>query len=192
MYKSLARVACVGRRSWESFASASLPDQNRQYVHVHSQRPRYDSDSEQRPRLGSFQPLRWMRRCEWDIGAQSRLLWTGARCAIYSSESTTHLTLHVRRFQKANYQFSHYVAEISNSFSNLFFICISIYGARLSSRESLPARYLVGFAVRLFSSRCSLFSHCTVFADLNFFLRCSVGVCFSRTGKHSFPRDAPL
>ncbi|KAF8492743.1 ceramidase [Russula emetica] len=47
---------------------------------------------------------------------------------------------------EANYQFSHYVAEMSNTFSNLFFVCISIYGARLSSRESLPARYLVGFA----------------------------------------------
>jgi len=47
---------------------------------------------------------------------------------------------------EVNYQFSHYIAEVSNSFSNLFFICLSIYGAWLSSRESLPARYLVGFA----------------------------------------------
>ncbi|KAI0281231.1 ceramidase [Russula aff. rugulosa BPL654] len=47
---------------------------------------------------------------------------------------------------EANYQFSHYVAEISNTFSNLFLVCISIYGAHLSMRESLPARYLVGFA----------------------------------------------
>lgn len=53
---------------------------------------------------------------------------------------------------QVNYQFSHYIAEVSNSFSNLFFICLSIYGAWLSSRESLPARYLVGFAVSLSSS----------------------------------------
>ncbi|KAI0253240.1 ceramidase [Lactifluus subvellereus] len=47
---------------------------------------------------------------------------------------------------EANYQFSHHVAEISNTFSNLFFICISLYGAHLSTKESLPTRYLVGFA----------------------------------------------
>lgn len=56
---------------------------------------------------------------------------------------------------QANYQFSHYVAEISNTFSNLFFVCISLYGARVSLRESLPTRYLVGFAVRLFRASCS-------------------------------------
>ena len=51
-------------------------------------------------------------------------------------------------FCQANYQFSHYVAEISNTFSNLFFIWISIYGAQLFWRESLPTRYLIGYAVR--------------------------------------------
>jgi dihydroceramidase len=48
---------------------------------------------------------------------------------------------------QANYQFSHYVAEMSNTFSNLVFIFISLYGARLSMKESLPTRYLVAFAV---------------------------------------------
>lgn len=47
---------------------------------------------------------------------------------------------------EANYQFSHYVAEISNTFSNLFFIGITLYGARLSAQERLPTRFLVGFA----------------------------------------------
>ncbi|KAI0275200.1 alkaline phytoceramidase [Gloeopeniophorella convolvens] len=47
---------------------------------------------------------------------------------------------------EANYQFSRYVAEVSNTFSNIFFILVSVYGARVSSQNSLPSRYLIGFA----------------------------------------------
>ncbi|KAN0127928.1 Ceramidase [Lactarius tabidus] len=47
---------------------------------------------------------------------------------------------------EANYQFSHYVAEISNTFSNIFFIVICLYGALRSTQERLPTRFLVGFA----------------------------------------------
>ncbi|ETW87150.1 hypothetical protein HETIRDRAFT_468990 [Heterobasidion irregulare TC 32-1] len=47
---------------------------------------------------------------------------------------------------EANYQFSPYVAEVANTFSNLFTIGIALYGAHLVSKESLPSRYLVGFA----------------------------------------------
>jgi hypothetical protein len=64
----------------------------------------------------------------------------------FPSSSKSYLSLFHGR--QANYQFSHYVAEISNTFSNLFFVCISLYGASLSVKQSLPARYLVGFAVR--------------------------------------------
>jgi len=63
---------------------------------------------------------------------------------------------------EANYQFSHYVAEISNTFSNLFFVYISLYGAVLSSRESLPARYLVGFAGCALVGLGSIFFHATL------------------------------
>jgi len=63
---------------------------------------------------------------------------------------------------EANYQFSHYVAEISNTFSNLFFVYISLYGARLSSKESLPTRYLVGFAGCALIGLGSFFFHATL------------------------------
>jgi dihydroceramidase len=90
----------------------------------------------------------------WQVGHWGPVTATLDWCEV-RHYSSTHLTspfhyYHHVRFQ-ANYQFSHYVAEMSNTFSNLFFVCISLYGARLSSRESLPARYLVGFAVRLFA-----------------------------------------
>ncbi|KAF8665359.1 hypothetical protein AX16_000378 [Volvariella volvacea WC 439] len=47
---------------------------------------------------------------------------------------------------EANYQFSHYVAELANTFSNLFTIALSWYGAQIAYRQSLPIRYLVGYA----------------------------------------------
>ncbi|KAH8981467.1 ceramidase-domain-containing protein [Lactarius hatsudake] len=63
----------------------------------------------------------------------------------------------------ANYQFSHYVAEISNTFSNFFFIGISLYGARLSTQECLPTRFLVGFAgSALIGLGSSFFFHATL------------------------------
>jgi hypothetical protein len=77
------------RVSWESFSSASSPGQCNSEL------------STQYSASVRFNPLRWMCRCiEWDIGAQSRLLWTGARCAI---TALTHLTspfhyYHVRSF----------------------------------------------------------------------------------------------
>ncbi|KAH8992341.1 ceramidase [Lactarius akahatsu] len=63
---------------------------------------------------------------------------------------------------EANYQFSHYVAEISNTFSNLFFIGISLYGARLSTQECLPTRFLVGFAGSALIGLGSFFFHATL------------------------------
>jgi len=63
---------------------------------------------------------------------------------------------------EANYQFSHYVAEISNTFSNLFFVGISLYGASLSAKQSLPARYLVGFAGCVLIGLGSSFFHATL------------------------------
>ncbi|KAH9987709.1 ceramidase [Russula vinacea] len=63
---------------------------------------------------------------------------------------------------EANYQFSRYVAEMSNTFSNLFFVYISLYGAWLSLRQSLPARYLVGFAGCALVGLGSIFFHATL------------------------------
>jgi Ceramidase len=115
----------------------------------------------------------------------------GAPLQLYASDISLSL-LSLSFCLQANYQFSHYVAEISNTLSNLFFVCISLYGARLSSRESLPTRYLVGFAVRLFAQNChSHWRHSLLF-HLLIFLRYLVGVCFGRAGKHSFPRNTPL
>lgn len=47
---------------------------------------------------------------------------------------------------EVNYQFSRYIAEAANSFSNLFTICLAAYGAAQSFTEKLPRRYLVGYA----------------------------------------------
>ncbi|KAF9015702.1 ceramidase [Cyathus striatus] len=46
---------------------------------------------------------------------------------------------------EANYQFSPYVAEMANSFSNLFTIGISLYGLLEAMRECLPLRYVLGY-----------------------------------------------
>ncbi|KAI0059486.1 alkaline phytoceramidase [Artomyces pyxidatus] len=46
---------------------------------------------------------------------------------------------------EANYQFSQYIAEVANTFSNLFSIAVAVYGARRAIKQSLPARYVAGF-----------------------------------------------
>ncbi|KAJ6565998.1 ceramidase-domain-containing protein [Mycena sp. CBHHK59/15] len=46
---------------------------------------------------------------------------------------------------ESNYQFSYYIAEMANTFSNLFTIAFAIYGCFLSTREYLPSRYILGF-----------------------------------------------
>ncbi|KAF8921976.1 ceramidase [Mucidula mucida] len=46
---------------------------------------------------------------------------------------------------EANYQFSYYIAEMANSFSNVFSISLAFYGIRNVVRESLPGRYSAGF-----------------------------------------------
>lgn len=46
---------------------------------------------------------------------------------------------------EANYQFSYYVAEISNSFSNLFTVYCALYGASKIIQERMPTRFLVGY-----------------------------------------------
>ncbi|KAH8102420.1 alkaline phytoceramidase [Cristinia sonorae] len=45
---------------------------------------------------------------------------------------------------EANYQFSHYIAEAANSFSNVFTVLMALYGAHQIKAASLPGRYLVG------------------------------------------------
>ncbi|KAG6814153.1 hypothetical protein H0H92_002148 [Tricholoma furcatifolium] len=47
---------------------------------------------------------------------------------------------------EANYQFSHYIAEMANSFSNLFTIALAVCGGYTAMRQSLPARYVAGYA----------------------------------------------
>ncbi|KAJ6609388.1 ceramidase-domain-containing protein [Mycena sp. CBHHK59/15] len=45
--------------------------------------------------------------------------------------------------------FSYYIAEMANTFSNLFTIAFAIYGCFLSTREYLPSRYILGFLAQL-------------------------------------------
>ncbi|KAF8641042.1 hypothetical protein AX17_000686 [Amanita inopinata Kibby_2008] len=47
---------------------------------------------------------------------------------------------------EANYQFSYYVAEMANTFSNLFTIFLSLCGYLEAYHQSLPLRYLTGYA----------------------------------------------
>lgn len=44
-----------------------------------------------------------------------------------------------------NHMFSYYIAEVANSFSNLYTICIACYGATIAVRERLPQRFLLGY-----------------------------------------------
>ncbi|KAJ3828415.1 ceramidase [Lentinula raphanica] len=45
---------------------------------------------------------------------------------------------------EANYQFSHYIAELVNTFSNFFTIYLALRGASNLLKESLPGRFVVG------------------------------------------------
>ncbi|PCH34232.1 alkaline phytoceramidase [Wolfiporia cocos MD-104 SS10] len=47
---------------------------------------------------------------------------------------------------EANYQFSSYIAEAANTFSNLFTIAVALWGSYQATQQSLPHRYLVGYA----------------------------------------------
>ncbi|CCM04465.1 uncharacterized protein FIBRA_06645 [Fibroporia radiculosa] len=47
---------------------------------------------------------------------------------------------------EANYQFSRYIAEAANTFSNVFTVALALFGAYQSHLQSLPPRYLVGYA----------------------------------------------
>ncbi|KAL0581055.1 alkaline ceramidase ydc1 [Marasmius crinis-equi] len=46
---------------------------------------------------------------------------------------------------EANYQFSYYIAEIANTFSNLVTVYCALFGAFNMFREQLPNRFLVGY-----------------------------------------------
>ncbi|KAJ7103225.1 ceramidase [Mycena belliarum] len=46
---------------------------------------------------------------------------------------------------EANYQFSYYIAEMANTFSNFVTIAFAIYGCILSTSQYLPQRFLVGY-----------------------------------------------
>lgn len=46
---------------------------------------------------------------------------------------------------ESNYQFSYYIAELTNTFSNLFSIFLAIWSAVLAANQSLPTRYIVGY-----------------------------------------------
>ncbi|KAL1951318.1 hypothetical protein VTO73DRAFT_467 [Trametes versicolor] len=46
---------------------------------------------------------------------------------------------------EANYQFSRYIAESANTFSNLFTIALAAFGGYQSLSQGLPSRYLAGW-----------------------------------------------
>jgi len=50
---------------------------------------------------------------------------------------------------QANYQFSPFVAEMANSFSNVVTIFLGLYGGYVALQQKLPTRYPIGFLVCL-------------------------------------------
>ena len=66
-------------------------------------------------------------------------------CEVHPSLSFPLLLAH---HLQANYQFSHYVAEMANTVSNLFTIFLALMGALYAFNESLPFRCIVGPLVR--------------------------------------------
>ena len=50
---------------------------------------------------------------------------------------------------QVNYQFSPFVAEMANSFSNLITIFLGLYGGYVALEQKLPTRYPIGFLVCL-------------------------------------------
>ncbi|TDL20981.1 alkaline phytoceramidase [Rickenella mellea] len=46
---------------------------------------------------------------------------------------------------EANYQFSHFIAEMANTMSNIFTILLALHGARMMLQEKLPKRYVYGY-----------------------------------------------
>lgn len=48
---------------------------------------------------------------------------------------------------QANYQFTRYVAEAANTFSNFVTLGLALYGIHLIQKADLPSRYLIGWIV---------------------------------------------
>ncbi len=69
---------------------------------------------------------------------------------------------------QANYQFSFYVAELVNTFSNLYSIALAVYGVLNIIRQSLPPVYTIGFIV------------CHFIVDVNHRLILGKGFCYRR------------
>ncbi|EIM91264.1 alkaline phytoceramidase [Stereum hirsutum FP-91666 SS1] len=63
---------------------------------------------------------------------------------------------------EANYQFSHYIAEMANSLSNLITVWFAVKGARQTSRYDLPRRYQFYWAGLLLVGLGSFAFHATL------------------------------
>jgi len=51
---------------------------------------------------------------------------------------------------EVNFQFSPYIAEMANTFSNIFTITLALCGGFQAMKERLPSRFPLGYAVRFF------------------------------------------
>lgn len=63
---------------------------------------------------------------------------------------------------EANYQFSFYVAELVNTFSNLYSIALAVYGVLSIIRQALPPVYTIGFIGFAFVGLGSFAFHATL------------------------------
>ena len=52
-----------------------------------------------------------------------------------------------------NYRFTSLIAEVANTFSNIFGVALAVYGCHFALRENLPLRYFACFTVRPLRAR---------------------------------------
>jgi hypothetical protein len=111
-------------------------------------------------------------------GALSLLHWTGAK---YVRSSMSDRTVDVKLWFQANYQFSRYIAEVANSFSNLYSIGLALFGVLITRSEALPMRYTIGYMACVDDFILSLL-----------FLILRSGICPRRHWKLCIPRNHAL
>lgn len=83
----------------------------------------------------------------WSHGAFGPVTATLDWCEVNLRQLYMFSVRRLTSVHQANYQFSHYVAELANTFSNLFTIALAWYGAKEARLQSLPMRYILGYGV---------------------------------------------
>ena len=81
--------------------------------------------------------------CVRSSNSHHRLVW-----GQNSNSPNNQILIH----EQVNFQFSPYIAEMANTFSNIFTISLALCGGSQAMKERLPPRFPLGYAVRLYRS----------------------------------------